>query len=111
MITVFTDRVRLRTAIGTIAAIRDDDVAEGLWDTGARCPVPLSWLTLEAPFEAAAGASDADRALRGGRTPDPLSVTRCRMCGHEFTPARSDARYCSNRCRQAAYRDRSGTRR
>jgi hypothetical protein len=30
----------------------------------------------------------------------------CVVCGRSFTPARRDARTCSNACRQAAYRDR-----
>ena len=30
----------------------------------------------------------------------------CRECGESFTPARSDAAYCSSPCRQRAYRDR-----
>jgi formylmethanofuran dehydrogenase subunit E len=33
-------------------------------------------------------------------------LTACARCGAEFTPARSDARYCSSVCRQAAYRQR-----
>lgn len=32
----------------------------------------------------------------------------CRDCGEEFTPARSDAAYCSPACRQRAYRRRTG---
>lgn len=38
-----------------------------------------------------------------------LRVDRSRMCAHcavPFTPARSDARYCSVRCRVAAHRAR-----
>ena len=31
----------------------------------------------------------------------------CEHCDVKFTPPRSDARYCSSRCRQAAYRARS----
>jgi hypothetical protein len=31
---------------------------------------------------------------------------QCEVCDEEFTPARSDARYCSNACRQDAYRKR-----
>jgi hypothetical protein len=31
---------------------------------------------------------------------------RCAQCGRKFGPVRSDARYCSNRCRQAAHRQR-----
>jgi hypothetical protein len=30
----------------------------------------------------------------------------CRVCGTEFTATRADARYCSNACRQDAYRKR-----
>ena len=29
----------------------------------------------------------------------------CAGCGQTFTPKRSDARYCSNACRQRAYRE------
>jgi hypothetical protein len=32
----------------------------------------------------------------------------CLDCGSRFTPARSDARYCSSTCRQRAYRGRRG---
>lgn len=31
----------------------------------------------------------------------------CKQCGKDFTPARSDAAYCSRACRQSAYRHRS----
>jgi hypothetical protein len=31
----------------------------------------------------------------------------CRECGESFTPARSDAAYCSSPCRQRAYRRRA----
>jgi len=30
----------------------------------------------------------------------------CNACGTVFTPRRADARYCSNACRQDAYRKR-----
>jgi hypothetical protein len=30
----------------------------------------------------------------------------CAVCGTEFRPWRGDARYCSNACRQKAYRGR-----
>ena len=30
----------------------------------------------------------------------------CAHCAETFLPARRDARYCSNRCRQSAYRRR-----
>jgi len=35
-----------------------------------------------------------------------MQVT-CDVCSREFTPARSDARYCSGRCRTIAYRRRT----
>jgi excisionase family DNA binding protein len=38
------DRVQLGTATGIIEKVRGD-VAEILWDTGARCPVPIEELT------------------------------------------------------------------
>jgi hypothetical protein len=33
----------------------------------------------------------------------------CDTCGETFTPSRSDAVYCSNACRQRAYRGRKGS--
>lgn len=47
-------------------------------------------------------------ALPGGVAalpPDPTERT-CAGCGLPFRPARSDARTCSARCRQAAHRRR-----
>jgi hypothetical protein len=38
----------------------------------------------------------------------PSRNARCPSCGQLFLPLRSDARYCSPRCRQAAYRSRQG---
>ena len=35
----------------------------------------------------------------------PRPAVACRHCGVEFTPTRSDARYCSGRCRVAAHRE------
>lgn len=32
--------------------------------------------------------------------------TLCKSCGGRFKPARADALYCSNACRQRAHRDR-----
>lgn len=36
------------------------------------------------------------------------ALCRCRVCRHEFAAWRGDARYCSNACRQRAYRRRHG---
>jgi hypothetical protein len=50
--------------------------------------------------EGCAGGADAiaRRVEREART--------CVVCGDEFTPGRSDGRYCSSACRQDAYRKR-----
>ncbi len=37
------------------------------------------------------------------------AIALCSFCGEPFTPRRSDAAYCSNRHRQAAYRRRRVT--
>ncbi len=37
------------------------------------------------------------------------AIASCRFCGEAFTASRSDAAYCSNACRQAAYRRRRVT--
>lgn len=37
-----------------------------------------------------------------GRPP----VTACVQCREVYKPTRSDSRFCSNKCRQAAYRQR-----
>jgi predicted nucleic acid-binding Zn ribbon protein len=39
-------------------------------------------------------------------TPYRLRSRPCAVCGTEFRPWRGDARYCSNACRQKAYRRR-----
>lgn len=33
-------------------------------------------------------------------------ITTCTVCGLNFVPSRGGAKYCSDRCRQAAYRER-----
>jgi len=60
------DRVQLTpgVAIGTVEKIRDD-VAEVRWDTGARCPIPLTELAepedRSGPKRAEAAAAARDR--------------------------------------------------
>jgi hypothetical protein len=49
-----------------------------------------------------AAARRADRAAARDERP-------CEGCGKPFTPARSDARYCSGACPQHAYRVRKAT--
>jgi hypothetical protein len=52
------------------------------------------------------------RSDRGGMhlRPERTWLTFCVWCDCEFRVSRPDARYCSNRCRQAAYRQRRPTR-
>jgi hypothetical protein len=38
--------------------------------------------------------------------PEPKPTRECERCGNEFTPGRSDARFCSGRCRVAHHRAR-----
>ena len=69
-------RVQLEQATGTIESIRGE-VAEVLWDTGARSPVPLAWL------------SDAPG---------------CEECRGPMEAQRSTRKYCSDTCRLRAFR-------
>ena len=73
---VSSERVQLEQATGTVEAIRGDAV-EVLWDTGARCPVPIRWL------------SDAPG---------------CEECGGEMDAERSTRKFCSDSCRVRAFR-------
>ena len=34
-------------------------------------------------------------------------IHKCAVCSTQFTPKRTDSRYCSNKCRQKAYRQRT----
>jgi hypothetical protein len=43
---------------------------------------------------------------RAHRRIEVRAPQRCARCRAPFIPARADARYCSDGCRQAAYRDR-----
>jgi hypothetical protein len=38
--------------------------------------------------------------------PTAPSSCRCSQCGTPYPPSRTDSRFCSNRCRQRAYRER-----
>jgi hypothetical protein len=42
--------------------------------------------------------------IRGDRKPADHTPKPCQHCGERFVPTRSDARYCSTRCRVAAHR-------
>jgi endogenous inhibitor of DNA gyrase (YacG/DUF329 family) len=71
-----SDRVVLAEAMGTVESVRDN-VAEVRWDTGARCPVPLAWLS---------------------------PASGCAECGGPMEPERSTRKFCSNPCRLRAWR-------
>jgi predicted nucleic acid-binding Zn ribbon protein len=49
---------------------------------------------------------DHRAALARERRRDARGRLVCPVCGKEFEPRRADARTCSNRCRQAAHRER-----
>lgn len=55
-----------------------------------------------------AASSSSARTAVGyvGRVSKPLRTVTCRGCERRFRPARADARYCSDACRQAAHRAR-----
>ena len=53
-------------------------------------------------------ASDADNAAVRDARQAARSDLECQQCAATFTPARSDARYCSPACRTAGYRARRG---
>lgn len=49
---------------------------------------------------------DADRRKKQYRRNHPQVKLTCEYCGGTFVPKRNDSRYCSGKCRQAAYRVR-----
>ena len=44
--------------------------------------------------------------MRQGAVPVSSRVSRCEQCGKPYRPQRSDSRFCSDTCRQRAYRGR-----
>ena len=50
-------------------------------------------------------ANNRSGLISMGRRGKP-SPRDCEACGEPFAPTRADARYCSNACRQDAYRER-----
>jgi len=44
------------------------------------------------------------KQLKQRRLAEPPRIQVCKGCGKPFSPKRSDAVYCSNACRQQAYR-------
>jgi predicted nucleic acid-binding Zn ribbon protein len=65
------------------------------------------------PRTARCCCEECQRAMLNARSRERRRVqhepTRCEVCGASFVPTRADARACSNRCRQAAFRSRRGS--
>jgi hypothetical protein len=59
-----------------------------------------------AEFGAYPDSATECRACRAPK-PKPVRARTCQHCGQMFTSKRSDARFCSGRCRVAAHRRRS----
>jgi hypothetical protein len=59
-------------------------------------------------------SSSCNKAARLKRRKDARSLHRtaraCLACGQQFVPTRTDAKTCSNRCRQAVFREMTGRR-
>ncbi|WP_206530065.1 hypothetical protein [Nordella sp. HKS 07] len=53
---------------------------------------------------------DSGPILHNGELPSPRRTRMCDGCRKPFQPNRADARFCSNACRQRAYRDRASDR-
>jgi len=93
------DRVQLDEALGTIERVRPDGAtAEVLWDTGARCPLPLSWLSdpevREAEEKARQAAERKERRKRSG----DYEPRECEGCTRTFTPERKNQRFHAREC-------------
>jgi hypothetical protein len=103
------DQVQPREAIGTIENIRPSRegymVGEVLWDSGARCPEPLSWLTSledrEAEREAIRLEALELRRLERQQLRQAPEL-ECEGCGRRFTPTRKGQRFHSEGCRKRA---------
>jgi predicted nucleic acid-binding Zn ribbon protein len=44
------------------------------------------------------------------RRTENRAAYHCEFCGEIFVPTRTDSRFCSNACRQRAYRERNSRR-
>jgi hypothetical protein len=83
-------------------------VGEVLWDTGARCGEPLSWLGKEEEVQAERQAAKEEAAEQGRlereeeRREQP--ERECDGCSKRFTPARNGQRFHSEGCRKRAHR-------
>ena len=91
---------------GTLERVRTSkqgyQVAEVLWDTGARCAEPLSWLGRLEDVQAAERArQSAERKERRQHSAD-YQPRRCEGCAKVFTPRDKRQRFHSPRCRRQA---------
>ena len=62
---------------------------------------------LRAERSDARAAALIDELMRLVKYEPRSSPRQCEQCGKTFTPTRSDARYCSTKCRVAAHRSRT----
>ena len=74
-------------------------VMGGGWFGRGRCEVPRQIMLCVRCYD----KRDAERRRAKRRRPPP-NQRACAQCGETFSPARSDARFCSTRCRVAAHR-------
>jgi hypothetical protein len=98
------DRVQLSPghATGVIEKVREDDVAKVRWGTGARCPVPLSWLAeLEDQSKAKRAEESAARKDRRHRERKWVAAhagRECRGCTRTFVPTHANQVFHDRKC-------------
>ena len=107
---VFRDKdVCLGAHARWVAVCRDCMSPDEAAETRTKMTCPGCGLTLSIPEEyeiKACSSACAQRAVRKLRRPKQHF---CEVCKVEFTSARRDARFCSDACRQWAYRRRRNT--
>ena len=87
---------------GKLTPDKSDKSGQALWITSAlaengRCPNRDIF-----GRDLASGTTESEHGEEG----EAMSTIACQNCGEEFTPTRTDARYCTDRCRKAARRAR-----
>jgi hypothetical protein len=82
-------------------------------DTGYVHPIPDEWMVRRGYLKRRLCDGlclDCTREMYTTRRREHRAATRanrpCETCGDTFTPPRADGRYCSDACRQRAYRAR-----
>ena len=93
-------------ATGTLERVRPSMegylVAEVLWDTGARCAEPLSWLGRLEDVQAAERARRSAERKERRKHSAHYQPRRCEGCAKVFTPRAKRQRFHSSRCRRQA---------